>query len=362
MNQTYQNRSVLITGHTGFKGSWLTQWLLMLGANVSGVSIDIPTTPSLFEQLKLKDEISDYQCNVQDQHQLQKIINHVKPEIIFHLAAQPIVKESIQDPTNTILTNAVGTMNLLESVRTGHQPQAIVCITSDKAYKNKNWPHGYRENDELGGTDPYSASKACAELIIHSYIESYFKNSGPAIASARAGNVIGGGDWTKTRIVPDAIMAWQNKQSVEVRNPRATRPWQHVLEPLSGYLVLGQNLLNNRQAHGQSYNFGPKQTVNQSVQKVLEILATYFEQAKWHIGEDPIAKQEHSLLKLSCDKALSQLNWTATLEFEQAIEWTAKWYQQTLNEPQTIKQITKHQIETYQEYAKIRTNQLTSVR
>ena len=241
----YHNRRVLVTGHTGFKGSWLSSWLLDLGATVAGFSANVPTEPSHFELLKLTDRIEHFEGDVRNKGSLQKAISKFCPEIVFHFAAQSLVRKSYEDPILTFETNSIGTLNLLECLRNQPSIKAAILITSDKCYENVEWLWGYRENDRLGGKDPYSASKACAELISKVYMESFFKNNGPNIATARAGNVIGGGDWAPDRIVPDCFRAWSNKKPTITRNPKATRPWQHVLEPLSGYLTLGQKLFSS---------------------------------------------------------------------------------------------------------------------
>ena len=267
----YTGRRVFVTGHTGFKGSWLTAWLLRLGAEVAGFSDGVPTTPSHYDVLGLADSILDRRGDVRDRAGLGKAMRDFRPEIVFHLAAQPLVRAAYADPAATIETNALGTLNLLEAVRATPSVQAVVCITSDKAYRNDEQVWGYRENDHLGGADPYSASKGCAEIIAHSYFASFF-GTGPRCATTRAGNVIGGGDWAADRIVPDCARAWFAGEAAEIRSPAATRPWQHVLEPLSGYLLLGARLFASPAEDGEAgrrgffagfplageaFNFGP---------------------------------------------------------------------------------------------------------
>ena len=239
----YKGKRVLITGHTGFKGSWLCTWLLDLGATVAGFSVDIPTEPSHFEALGLSARIENFKGDVRNKSSLDEAMNKFRPDIVFHMAAQSLVRKSYEDPILTFETNSIGTLNLLDCLRDHPSVIAAILITSDKCYENVEWIWGYRENDRLGGKDPYSASKACAEIISKVYMETFFKEKGPSIATTRAGNVIGGGDWALDRIVPDCARAWSKGEKVEIRNPNATRPWQHVLEPLSGYLVLGQKLL-----------------------------------------------------------------------------------------------------------------------
>ncbi|MBT5953195.1 CDP-glucose 4,6-dehydratase [bacterium] len=346
---TFYNKRVLITGHTGFKGSWLTQWLLMLGAKVTGLSDKVPTNPSLFDVLNLKDSISDIRIDITNYSSVLDEINKAAPDIVFHLAAQSIVNIGFSDPLGTFMSNAVGTMNVLEAIRVGDKPKAVVLITSDKAYKNKEWVWGYRESDELGGDDPYSASKGCAELIIQSYVKSFFKDKKglPNIASARAGNVIGGGDWSDSRLIPDIIRSWKNNESLSIRSPESTRPWQHVLEPLRGYLELGQDLLNDSENHGESFNFGPDARLIKSVSELLESFSSYFENIKWIEKASESKNIEHGLLKLCCDKALSRLDWLPILDFEATIKYTATWYLSYYKNPESIQKFTRDQIEQY---------------
>lgn len=326
----YAGRRVLITGHTGFKGSWLASWLLELGAEVGGLSNGIPSQPSNFEVLGLKGRLADFSGDVTNSTQVASVLAEFQPEVVFHLAAQALVRRSYRDPADTFATNAMGSLHVLEAVRRTPSVRALVMITSDKCYRNVEWIWGYRENDSLGGDDPYSASKACAELISQSYIKSFFKpsESRVAVATARAGNVIGGGDWAEDRIVPDCVRSWSSGAKVSIRNPNATRPWQHVLEPLSGYLLLGANLLGrDMRVLGQSYNFGPDSTVNHPVSRLIEELGAYWSDAKWAY-EQPAGSPQHeaTLLKLSCDKALADLLWRPTLSFRETIQLTGEWY------------------------------------
>ena len=256
-NNAYQGKRVLVTGHTGFKGSWLCAWLLELGAEVAGFSIDVPTDPSHFEALNLKNHVHHISGDVRDRNRVRSVMEEFAPDFVFHLAAQAIVRRSFQDPVITFETNTLGTLNILDCIRQSSSAAVGVIVTSDKCYRNMEWPWGYRETDTLGGSDPYSASKGCAELILHSYMKTYFQE-GPRLASARAGNVIGGGDWAQDRLVPDAVRAWSRKKTLAVRHPGATRPWQHVLEPLSGYLCLGARLwAHDPLAVSEAFNFGP---------------------------------------------------------------------------------------------------------
>ncbi len=325
----YDGCRVFITGHTGFKGAWLSTWLLSLGAKVAGYSYDIPTEPSLFATLGLEKKLLDIRADVRDAKTLNNAIHDFKPQIIFHLAAQSLVQTSYCQPVNTFETNALGTLNILEATRNAPFVKSLICVTSDKCYKNNDWTYGYREEDALGGKDPYSASKACAEIIAKSYFESYFKH-GPACATVRAGNVIGGGDWAKDRIIPDCARAWAKGKPVHIRNPLSTRPWQHVLEPLSGYLWLGAKLLLQENTpfnlHGEAYNFGPAAHINATVSEVVDELGLHWNNFS-SIKENEIdSAHECTLLKLCCDKALAHLQWRAVYDLEECIRTTAEWY------------------------------------
>ena len=326
----YKNRRVLITGHTGFKGTWLTAWLLSLGAKVAGFAVDIPSTPSAFTSLGLQSKITHTQADIRDSAAILRAVQEFKPHIIFHMAAQALVRPSYEDPGYTFETNAMGTLHLLEAVRQTPGVEAVVCITSDKCYRNDEWVWGYRERDHLGGEDPYSASKACAEIIAHSYFKSFFKQ-GPSMATVRAGNVIGGGDWAVDRIVPDCARAWAAGEPVVIRSPQATRPWQHVLEPLSGYLWLGALLATKAETplplNQESFNFGPAADVNATVAQVADALAAHWAGFAAEMDRNAVqGKKECTLLKLCCDKALAHLHWHATLPFTETIRYTAQWY------------------------------------
>jgi CDP-glucose 4,6-dehydratase len=327
----YNDKRILITGHTGFKGSWLATWLLELGAQVAGYALEPPSCPSNFEVLGLDRKMRHRLGDVRDRLNFTAAMREFQPDCIFHLAAQSLVRRSYDDPASTFETNALGTLNVLECVRQVPTVRALVIITSDKCYRNVEWVWGYRENDALGGEDPYSASKACAELVSYSYMHSFFKNrdGATAIATARAGNVIGGGDWADDRIVPDCMRAWKEGQPVVLRNPLSTRPWQHVLEPLSGYLLLGTSLLQrNERTLWQSYNFGPDAAVNQTVQTLITALAQGWDGARWEVVSNRATEQrEARLLKLTCDKALADLAWRPVLTFEETVAFTREWYQ-----------------------------------
>jgi len=351
----YKDKRVLITGHTGFKGSWLCAWLLDLGAKVAGYSVDVPTKPSHFEALQLSDRIEHIQGDVRNKSSLDAALSQFQPEIVFHLAAQSLVRKSYEDPIITFETNSMGTLNLLNCLRDQPSVVAAILITSDKCYENVEWLWGYRENDRLGGKDPYSASKACAEVISRVYTESFFGEKGPFVATTRAGNVIGGGDWALDRVVPDCVRAWSNGEKVVIRNPHATRPWQHILEPLSGYLVLGQKLLQGvTEVKNESFNFGPSAKVNQSVGDLITDMAQYWSGAEWKFEQEVgSGKPESTLLKLNCDKALQMLKWNSILGFPETIRMTGEWYQAFYAQKfSTISETTSKQIEEYVEKAK----------
>ena len=351
----YSGKKILITGHTGFKGSWLTKWLLDLGADIIGISKDIPTKPSMFKILNLSSHIQHEIVDIRNFRNTFKIIDKEKPDFIFHLAAQSIVSSSYEDPLETISSNVNGTANLLESLRILNFKCNLVIITSDKSYDNVEQVWGYKEDDRIGGKDPYSGSKGAAELIIKSYCNSFFKlNSNIKIAIARAGNVIGGGDWAKDRVVVDSISAWSNKKKVEIRNPKSTRPWQHVLEPLSGYLTLGLFLNNDQVQNGEAFNFGPLSEQNRTVKDLLNDLSYY-----WSFNDlnDAIILNEHnffheaSLLKLNCDKANIFLNWKPSLNYDDLIKFTGEWYYNYYNSSRDMNEFTSKQIIEYTEIA-----------
>lgn len=351
----YKGKKVFVTGHTGFKGSWLTQWLLSLGANVKGYSLYIPSRPSLFEVLKLEDKIDHFVGDIRNLEILKQAVEEFQPDMVFHLAAQPIVRRSYDEPILTFQTNLLGTIDVLEIIRSESSVKAGVFITSDKCYENVEWDYGYRETDLLGGKDPYSASKACAEIAFSAYYRSFFENDEtPKIATTRAGNVIGGGDWADDRIVPDCIRAWSKNKKAVVRNPDATRPWQHVLEPLSGYLWLGVNLLENpSRIDGEAFNFGPGSDVVKTVSELLNQMKEKWNSAKWGVSINSIDnKKEAGVLKLNCDKALRRLRWEPLLSFKETMDLTVEWYKEFYREKVDIVDFTINQIFNYQELAR----------
>ena len=330
LENEFSGRKVLITGNTGFKGSWLTFWLLLLGAKVAGYSNEERTTPSLYEELFLKDQIKQFIGEISDFSSLKTSIEEFRPDFIFHLAAQSIVSTSIEAPLRTFQTNTMGTVALLEAIRVSKYKGVAVLITSDKCYENDERETGYCESDVMGGKDPYSASKGAAEIAISAYLRTYFTEKNDVkVGIGRAGNVIGGGDWKENRIVVDCIKAWQAGKPVFLRNPKSTRPWQHVLEPLSGYLQLASHLSNGRIETGEAFNFGPRPgevfTVNEIVQKLAQ---------SWpgcpgveHSSSSQISSaSEAKLLSLNCEKAMSQLGWESKLEIVECINLIADWY------------------------------------
>jgi len=344
---SYKNKRVLVTGHTGFKGSWLSLWLNRLGAQVMGYSKYLPSDPCNFEVCHLESEIEHVVGDVCDYDTLYSCFERFKPDIVFHLAAQPIVKYAYEHPKLNFDTNIGGTTNVLECLRVFDQTRAAVIITSDKCYANQNWTWGYRESDRLGGKDPYSASKGAAEIVFNAYYQSFFQQSSTHLSSVRAGNVIGGGDWAEARIVPDCIRAWSAGKAVTIRNPHATRPWQHVLEPLSGYLCVGASLLSSAEQNGESYNFGPDTKVNATVKELIDEFLVH-----WNTGDYAIDARQHfkedSLLKLSCDKALHKLHWHSVLNFEETVAFTASWYKHYYDgHDQSMKNFTANQIDLY---------------
>jgi CDP-glucose 4,6-dehydratase len=360
---SYYGRRVLVTGHTGFKGSWLTSWLVKLGAEVVGISKDVPTEPAMFDELGLANRIKHVRADVRDLGTMRELISSEQPEFLFHLAAQAIVSTSYSEPVETISTNVVGTMNVLEALRSLEKPCAAVLITSDKCYDNVEWVWGYRESDGLGGKDIYSGSKGAAELIIKSYRHSFFRNGHPVrLAVGRAGNVIGGGDWAEDRLVVDCVRAWSEGRSVEIRSPQSTRPWQHVLEPLSGYLELGETLARDPQLHGEGFNFGPRAEQNRTVVELLRDLSR-----RWGFADpreayritDEVPFHEAGLLKLNCDKALFHLKWEPNLDYTETIGLVGDWYTAFYQEQTDMYALTLEQIAAYEGLAAARNRNWT---
>jgi CDP-glucose 4,6-dehydratase len=345
----YKNKKILITGHTGFKGSWLTLWLLNCGANIMGISNNIPTNPSLFKILNLEKKIIDKRLDIRDLKKIKREINKFKPDFLFHLAAQSLVKKSYHEPYNTWTSNTLGTINILESLKSLKKKCIAIIITSDKSYKNIETKRGYVETDALGGYDPYSASKASAELALQSYIKSFFhKNKCKVhIGIARAGNVIGGGDWSEDRLVPDCIRSWSKNKTVVIRNPNSTRPWQHVMEAISGYLTLGAKIKKNAFLHGEVFNFGPNNRSNYKVISLVKQMQNSWKKIKWIKSKGSKDRLESKLLKINSNKAKKILNWRCILNFNETASFVSKWYETYFNGRIDMYEFTSGQIKSY---------------
>lgn len=332
MVNTWQGRRVFLTGHTGFKGSWLALWLSRLGAKVRGYSLDPSTEPNMFQLADVGKVLEDVRGDIRDCVKLEAAVSDFAPEIVFHLAAQPLVRRSYADPVGTYATNVMGTVHLLEAVRKTTSVRAVVCVTTDKCYENREWVWPYREKDSLGGHDPYSSSKACAEVVSAAYRSSFFATqTSPAhhvaLATARAGNVIGGGDWSEDRLIPDLIRGFCAGEPVLIRCPRAIRPWQHVLEPLRGYIMLAERLLTQDGRHESAYNFGPAEGDTWPVERIANKLVDLWGKgARWKRDAGPGVHEAH-FLRLDASKARAELGWEPRLKIETALEWTVAWYQ-----------------------------------
>lgn len=345
----WQGKKVFLTGHTGFKGSWLSLWLASMGAKVTGYSLAANTSPSLFNVLGIDSLIEkSYIADIRDLQVLQNAMTLANPDVLIHMAAQPLVRYSYKHPVETYATNVMGTVHVLESARAIESVRATVVVTSDKCYENKEWVWGYRENEAIGGLDPYSNSKGCAELVTSAYRDSFFsfEKSQNAVASARSGNVIGGGDWSLDRLIPDAIKAFEAGQPLMIRNPLATRPWQHVLEPLSGYLILAQDLYKEGTAFESGWNFGPRDEDNRSVQEVVNLMiAQWGGSARWK-KEGSEHPHEANLLKLDCSKARKQLAWLPRWSLESAVEKIIEWHK-SFQSNSNMREISLAQINQY---------------
>jgi CDP-glucose 4,6-dehydratase len=347
----FEKRKILITGHTGFKGSWLCLLLNKLGADIYGYALAPPTTPSLYEEAKINELVTSHIGDVREYDELLKYVQNIQPEIVIHMAAQPLVYESYNLPIDTYAINVLGTVHLLEACRHTPTVKAIVNVTTDKCYENKEWPWGYRENEPMGGYDPYSNSKGCSELVTSAYRSSYFSPDdyhihGVALASARAGNVIGGGDWAKFRLIPDFIRAIQQGEILKIRNPYAIRPWQHVLEPLSGYLILASKLFNKGGYYAQAWNFGPEDNDVKNVEWIIRtICQTYGENASYEIDQNQQHHEAH-YLKLDCSKAKTELGWYPKWNIEKALKSIVEWSKAWLD-GKDVRQVCEQQINDY---------------
>jgi CDP-glucose 4,6-dehydratase len=341
---SYKNKKVLVTGHTGFKGSWLSIWLYCLGADVIGISLDPKTERDNFVMSKIGDKIKDYRSDIRDLCRIEEIIEIEQPEILFHLAAQPLVLEGYRNPVDTYETNTMGTVNLLEAFRKSSSLQTAIFITTDKCYENIEKDYNYKETDPLGGHDPYSASKGASELIISSYRRSFFQDSEKKVASVRAGNVIGGGDWSQHRIIVDIIDAINTEEIIQIRNPYATRPWQHVLEPLGGYLILGAKM-RDKKKFDEAWNFGPEKENIVTVKELLKKVLVSYGKGQWNDISNKEKLHEAQLLSLDITKAKTELGWNPLLDLDQTISYTVDWYKRYKNE--NVFNICVEQINNY---------------
>jgi CDP-glucose 4,6-dehydratase len=350
--RTWKGSRVFLTGHTGFKGGWLAIWLARLGAQIRGYSLDPMTTPNLFTESSVAAVLEDFRGDICDYDRLKTTMVEFAPEVVFHLAAQPIVRRSYSEPVNTYSTNVMGTVNVLEAVRKTPSVRAVVCITTDKVYHNQEWVWPYREADPLGGHDPYSSSKACAEMVCEAYRSSYFSMEGIGgkqvlLATARAGNVIGGGDWSEYRLIPDLVRGFQSKTEVLIRQPGATRPWQHVLDPLNGYIMLAERLLQAETRFASAFNFGPIYEDAWRVERVADKVAELWGQGASWTRDTEQGVHEHQILHLDASRARSEIGWRPRLKTEKALEWTVAWYQAWLL-GQNMSELTWKQIEQFE--------------
>lgn len=353
--KVYKNKRVLVTGHTGFKGSWLSIWLKELGAEVIGYSLDPPTNPSNFEACALKDRVMHIHGDVRDLNHLIATFKKYEPDFVFHLAAQPLVRLSYEEPKLTFDTNIGGTVDVLEAVRLTSNVKVLVNVTSDKCYENKEWGWGYRENDPMGGHDPYSASKGCSELIFAAYLKSFFSSNASTgrevgAASVRAGNVIGGGDWGEDRLIPDCVRALSKNKPIGIRNPMAVRPWQHVLEPLSGYLWLGALLWNSPKTYSSPWNFGPNDVNRLDVKAVVTRFIDFWGSGRWEdLSTNTNSVHEAKVLSLCCDKARTHLGWQSACDIDECLHFAADWYRRfyTDGKVRDMYDFCSHQIRQY---------------
>ncbi len=352
----YRDKRVLVTGHTGFKGGWLATWLKLLGSRVTGLALPPePADPSFFVSAQVADGMNSLTGDIRDPELVLRIFDQHRPEIVFHNAAQALVRRSYRDPVATYATNVMGTVHVLEAARQTPSVRAVVIVTSDKCYENREWVWGYREQDPMGGFDPYSSSKGCAELVTSAYRRSFFSTGGrsrkPAlVASARAGNVIGGGDWSEDRLIPDLVCGIMRDSRIVIRNPRALRPWQHVLDPLYGYLLLAQQLANGGREFAEPWNFGPNQVslpVADIAQRCMQLWGKDKGKATLQMAADKSHLHEAHHLKLDCSKAQARLGWEARLGVDEMLRWTVEWYRKVIQDPRCAQQLTCRQITQY---------------
>ncbi|HOP41030.1 MAG TPA: CDP-glucose 4,6-dehydratase [Geobacteraceae bacterium] len=348
MNKEFwTDRSVFLTGHTGFKGGWFSLWLQSMGASVTGYALEPSTRPSLFHAAHVAEGMRSIIADVRDPDQLLHAMQESKPDIAFHFAAQPLVRASYRNPTETYATNVMGTVNFLEAIRQIPSVRVAIVVTSDKCYENLEILRGYREDDALGGSDPYSSSKGCSELVVAAYRRSFFHNRGVAVATVRAGNVIGGGDWSEDRLIPDMVRAFSSEQTLFLRYPGAVRPWQHVLEPLRGYLMLAEVLWNDGSDNAGGWNFGPRDEDARQVLEVVKIAAEIWGSgARWGI-DGTIAPHEANLLRLDCSRARTRLGWEPLMVLEETLQWTISWYAAHQAGNSDMHRITEQQIREY---------------
>jgi len=352
MVKTWQGRRVFLTGHTGFKGSWLALWLSRLGAQIRGYALDPSTEPNIFSLASVGRVVEDIRSDIRDYAKLEASITEFRPEVVFHLAAQPLVRRSYADPVGTYATNVMGTVHLMEAIRKTPSVRAVVCVTTDKCYQNQEWIWPYRETDPLGGYDPYASSKACAEIVSAAYRSSFFPierlhEHHVALATARAGNVIGGGDWSEDRLIPDLVRGFRSGQPVLIRRPNAIRPWQHVLEPLYGYMMLAQKLLAEPAKFATAYNFGPGDEDIWPVERIAhKVAGLWGSGASWSQDSIPSVHEDH-VLRLDASKARVELGWQPRLKVEAALEWTMAWYR-AWNQGDNMAELTEKQITEYE--------------
>ena len=356
--ETYKGKRVLVTGHTGFKGSWLSIWLTELGAEVIGYALDPYTDRDNFEFSKISSKIIDIRADIRDFDKLEETFQKYRPEFIFHLAAQSLVRMGYISPKETYDTNVGGTVNVLENCRKSKSVKIVINVTSDKCYENKEWVWGYRENDSLGGYDPYSSSKGCAELITAAYRNSFFnpkdfKIHGKALSSVRAGNIIGGGDWAKDRIIPDCIRALEKEEPIKIRNPKSIRPWQYVLEPIGGYLLLGALMFEDPEKYCGAWNFGPEGSSIISVQELVELVLKYWERGNWEKSKKNKEPHEAKLLILDISKAKYELGWKPSMDVKEAVKRTVEWYKASQT-PTAIPDICRKEVQNYMEKMSIK--------